>query len=132
MISANSIYTHRPVIQDLKSYLPATIELATITVLLSVLISVPLGIIAAIWRGTILDLGIRLLTLIGVAMPIFWLALAALDLFYLKLGIAPAPGRLDAAITPPPTVTGMYTVDSLIAGDWQAFASAVRTWSCRR
>lgn len=120
-----SIYTHRPVIQDLKSYLPATIELATITVLLSVLISVPLGIIAAIWRGTLLDLGIRLLTLIGVAMPIFWLALAALDLFYLKLGIAPAPGRIDAAITPPPTVTGMYTVDSLLAGDWQAFASAV-------
>ena len=90
-ISANSIYSHRPVIEDLELYLPATIEFATITVILSVLVSVPLGIIAAVWRGTLLDLVVRLLTLIGVAMPIFWLALAALDLFYLRLGIAPAP-----------------------------------------
>jgi peptide/nickel transport system permease protein len=120
-----SIYSHRPVIEDLKSYLPATIELATITVVLSVLISVPLGIVAAVWRGSLLDLVIRLLTLIGVAMPIFWLALAALNIFYLHLGIAPAPGRLDAADTPPPTITGMYTVDSLLTGNWATFWDAL-------
>jgi len=120
-----SIYSHRPVIQDLESYLPATIELATITVVISVLIAVPLGIIAAVWRGTLLDLTIRLLTLVGVAMPIFWLALAALDLFYLRLGIAPAPGRLDASDTPPTTITGMYSVDSLLTGNWHTFHDAV-------
>jgi len=120
-----SIYTHRPVIQDLQSYLPATIELATVTILLSVLIAVPLGILAAVKRGTVFDLSVRLLTLIGVAMPIFWLALAALNVFYLHLGIVPAPGRLDPSDIPPMTRTGMYTVDSLLTGNWYTFYDAV-------
>jgi peptide/nickel transport system permease protein len=119
-----SIYTHRPVVQDLRSYMPATIELATVTVILSVLIAVPLGVTAAVRRGSGFDLAVRLLTLIGVAMPIFWLALAALDLFYLRLGIAPAPGRLDASDTPPPFVTGFYTIDSLLGGRWHTFYDA--------
>jgi len=119
-----SIYTHRPVVYDLASYLPATIELATITVIFSALISVPLGIVAAVMRGTWLDLSIRLLTLIGVAMPIFWLGLAALNLFYLHLGIAPAPGRLDASDSPPPSITGMYTIDSLLTGNLHTFYDA--------
>ena len=119
-----SIYTHRPVIQDLRSYLPATIELATVTILLSVVIAIPLGILAAVNRGTLFDLSIRVLTLIGVAMPIFWLALAALDVFYLQLGIVPAPGRLDAADTPPAAITGMYIVDSLLTGNWFTFYDA--------
>lgn len=96
-----SIYTHRPVVQDLVSYLPATIELATVTVVLSVLISVPLGVLAAVRRGSFIDLLIRLVTLIGVALPVFWLALVAVNILYLHLGIAPAPGRLDASDTPP-------------------------------
>jgi peptide/nickel transport system permease protein len=120
-----SIYTHRPVAEDLISYMPATIELATFTIILSVLISVPLGVLAAIKRGTIIDLSVRLLTLIGVAMPIFWLALAALELFYFHLGIAPGPGRLSPSLTPPPTITGLYTVDSLMAGQWHTFHNAV-------
>lgn len=119
-----SIYTHRPVVQDLVSYLPATIELATVTVVFSILISVPLGMIAAVRRGTYIDLVIRLLTLVGVAMPIFWLALAALDLFYLRLGIAPAPGRLDASDMPPSAITGMYTIDSLLTGNFHTFYDA--------
>lgn len=135
-----SIYTHRPVTQDLISYLPATIELATATVIFSVLISVPLGVIAAVRRGTLLDLVIRLVTLIGVAMPIFWLALAAIDIFYLRLGIAPAPGRLDASDSPPHFITGMYTIDSLLTGRLQTFYDAtshlvlpalvLASWSC--
>jgi len=120
-----SIYTHRPVIEDLRSYLPATIELATVTVILSVLISVPLGIVAAVWRGTAFDLGVRLATLVGVAMPIFWLALIALDVFYLRLGIAPAPGRLSTWDTAPPDITGMYTIDSLLTGRWATFYDAL-------
>jgi peptide/nickel transport system permease protein len=86
---------------------------------------VPLGILAAVWRGTIIDLLIRLLTLVGVAMPIFWLALAAVDIFYLRLGIAPAPGRLDASDTPPPTITGMYSVDALLTGNWHTLYDAL-------
>jgi peptide/nickel transport system permease protein len=120
-----SIYTHRPVSDDLRSYLPATIELATVTVILSVLISIPLGTVAAVFRGSAFDLAVRLMTLVGVAMPIFWLALAALDIFYLRLGIAPAPGRLDASDVPPPAITGMYTIDSVLAGRWATFHDAL-------
>jgi peptide/nickel transport system permease protein len=136
---SESIYTHRPVSEDLRSYMPATIELATATIVLSAVLSVPLGIIAAVKRGTATDLIVRLLTLVGVAMPIFWLALAALNVFYLHLGIVPAPGRLGPVDVPPPTVTGMFTIDSLIAGNigtfWDALshlalpALILATWS---
>ena len=121
-----SLYTSRPVIQDLADYMPATIELATFTILLSVAISVPLGILAAIRAR--LDhpiVVIRIVTLVGVAMPLFWLALLALDVFYLKLGVVPAPGRLSPQIIPPPTITGMYTVDSLLAGQFGTFWDAL-------
>jgi peptide/nickel transport system permease protein len=119
------IYSHRPVADDLRDYMPATIELATMTILMSAAISVPLGILAAIRRGGIVDLAVRLVTLIGVAMPLFWLALVALDIFYLRLGIAPAPGRLSTGVSPPPTITGMYTVDSLLGGQFGTFGDAI-------
>ena len=67
------------------------------TIIISVILSLPLGILAAMERGRITDLVIRVFTLAGVAMPIFWLALVLLDIFYLHLGWAPAPGRLDYA-----------------------------------
>lgn len=120
-----SIYTHRPVAEDLLSYMPATIELAIFTILFSVLISVPLGVLAAIKRGTVIDMLVRLLTLIGVAMPIFWLALAALELFYFRLGIVPGPGRLSPLLSPPPRITGLFTIDSLLAGQWSTFGNAL-------
>jgi peptide/nickel transport system permease protein len=134
-----SIYTHRPVLEDLLDYLPATVELATVTIVFSVVLSVPLGILAAMVRGGMTDLVIRLVTLVGVAMPIFWLALVLLDIFYLHLGWAPAPGRLDYALQPPPPVTGFYVIDALIAGQpataWNALshlalpAFVLATWS---
>jgi peptide/nickel transport system permease protein len=134
-----SIYTHRPVVEDLFDYLPATVELATVTIVFSVLLSVPLGILAAVRRGGAVDFVVRLLTLAGVAMPIFWLALALLNIFYLHLGWVPAPGRLDYGLTPPPPVTRLYIVDALIAGQpataWNALvhialpAFVLATWS---
>ena len=134
-----SIYTHRPVVDDLLDYLPATVELATVTIFFSVILSIPLGIVAAIRRGGALDVIIRVLTLAGVAMPIFWLALAFLNIFYLHLGWAPAPGRLDYAYSPPPRVTGLYIVDAILDGDldtaWNALAHialpafVLATWS---
>ena len=121
-----SINSHRPVADDLRDYLPATIELASAAVLISVLVSIPLGILAATRRGTAVDVLIRTFTLIGVSMPIFWLALFALDIFYLRLGFAPGIGRLDVTAAPPPTVTGLYTVDSLLAGQFATFVDALR------
>jgi peptide/nickel transport system permease protein len=119
------IYSHRPVIDDLRDYMPATIELATMTILISAAISVPLGILAAMRRGGLVDLVVRLVTLVGVAMPLFWLALVALDIFYLRLGIAPPPGRLSTGVAAPPTITGMYTVDSLLTGQFGTFLDAL-------
>jgi peptide/nickel transport system permease protein len=93
--------------------------------LISALVSVPLGILAAMRRGGYIDLLIRMVTLLGVAMPLFWLALLALNVFYVHLGIAPAPGRLDIGVAPPPTITGLYTVDSLLAGQFGTFLDVV-------
>ena len=127
-----SIYTHRPVADDLRDYLPATVELATVTIVFSVLLSIPLGIPAAVRRGGAIDFFVRMLTLIGVAMPVFWLALVLLDIFYLRLGWTPAPGRLDYALRPLPAVTRLFIVDSLIAGDpataWDALAHLAITY----
>jgi peptide/nickel transport system permease protein len=134
-----SIYTHRAVVEDLTDYVPATVELATVTICFSVVLSIPFGILAAMRRGGVIDFAVRVLTLAGVAMPIFWLALVLLDIFYLHLGWAPAPGRLDYALRPPPPVTRLFIVDALVAGDpataWNALAHlalpafVLATWS---
>jgi peptide/nickel transport system permease protein len=120
-----SISSHRAVADDLRQYLPATVELATTAMLISVALGIPLGVIAAVRREGVADRAIRVVSLAGASIPVFWLALLAMLLFYSRLGWAPAPGRLDAAMTPPPTVTGFYTVDSLLAGEWDRFANAL-------
>jgi peptide/nickel transport system permease protein len=134
-----SIYTHRPVVEDLIDYLPATVELATVTIFFSVVLSIPLGILAAMRRGGVIDFVVRVLTLTGVAMPIFWLALVMLSIFYLDLAWAPAPGRLDYGLQPPPPVTRLFILDALVAGEpsvaWNALAHlalpafVLATWS---
>lgn len=120
-----SIFTHRPVIDDLHDYFPATIELATAAIVVSLVIAIPAGIFAATMRGTAADLIIRLITLVGVSMPIFWLALAAFDVLYLRLGVVPGIGRMSASDVAPPTVTGLYTIDSLLAGQFNTFVDVV-------
>jgi peptide/nickel transport system permease protein len=112
-----SIYTHRPVAKDLADYLPATIELATVAIILSIFFSLPLGVLAARFRGGPFDIAVRAVTTIGVSMPIFWLALVAINIFYFHLRLTPGQGRLDSGLPPPPTVTGLYTIDGLLAGD---------------
>ncbi len=119
-----SISTQRPVLADIMQYAPATIELGTIAFVLSIVIGVPFGIFAAIKRDSWVDHSARFVSLIGVSSPVFWLAFIALTVFYGWLQIAPGPGRLDPIDFPPPTVTGSFLIDSLVAGDWETFKAA--------
>lgn len=119
-----SINTRRSVSKDLRQFLPATIELSTIAIIFAVVIGLPLGVLSAIYRdGPIDHLG-RLVSLIGVSIPIFWLATVSLVVFYAALSLAPGPGRLGPGVSAPPGVTGFYAIDSLLAGDWATFRSA--------
>jgi peptide/nickel transport system permease protein len=119
-----SIKSRRAVAEDLASYLPATIELATTAILFGVTVGVALGLLSALRRNTWIDHTARVISLFGVSTPVFWLALVALYIFYARLGWVAGPGRLDAGMAPPPHVTGLYTVDSLLAGDWRTFSNA--------
>lgn len=120
-----SIKTRRGVVDDILQYAPASIELATAAALITIVIGVPLGIIASVFRDRFVDHFARIISLIGVAAPTFWLAFLALALFYGGLKIAPSPGRLGITDIAPPSVTGMFTIDSIIAGDWDTFRAAV-------
>ncbi|VAW20235.1 ABC transporter, permease protein 1 (cluster 5, nickel/peptides/opines) [hydrothermal vent metagenome] len=115
-----------PVINDIKRVFPATMELATIGTLIGVLFGIPLGIVAAVNRGKWIDQIARVLALIGYSMPVFWLGLIGLLIFFGILGWVGGPGRLDifyVDIVPP--VTGMILVDSLLAGEWTIFQNAI-------
>jgi peptide/nickel transport system permease protein len=117
--------TGDPVWSDLTHYAPASIELAIIAIALALLIGVTAGTIAAMTRDSPLDQGIRVVSLVGVSMPIFWLALVAFYLFVYKYPIFSGIGRLNPGALPPPHVTGLYTIDALIAGQWGTFDDAI-------
>jgi peptide/nickel transport system permease protein len=120
-----SIMSSRPVWQELQLSLPATIELAGTAMLLAIPPGILLGVLAATRRRSALDAITRLVSSIGLAVPTFWLAILMLIAFYFQLGWAKGPGRLDAGVPPPPTVTGLYTVDGLLAGDLAVFGNAL-------
>jgi peptide/nickel transport system permease protein len=120
-----SISTRQPVLLDLRQRFPATIELAVVAMSLSILVGIPVGILSAVRRDSILDQVTRVVALVGVSMPIFWLGLVALLVFYAWLGWAPAPGRLGATVTAPPLVTGFLLVDALLAGRPRAALGAL-------
>ena len=120
-----SIFTHQPVSADLLRYFPATIELALCAFLISLVVSIPLGVLAAVKQGTWIDGLIRTVTLVGSSMPVFWLAILSLQIFYVYLGIDPGPGRLSATATPPSGTGGFYIIGSLIRGDWSTLGDAV-------
>lgn len=120
-----SISTGQPVAQDIARVFPATLELATLGTLIGVFIGVPLGVISAARKGGVIDQIARVVALVGYSMPIFWLGLMGLLIFYGILGWVGGPGRqgilFDGMV---PDVTGMILVDSLLAGDWAAFRNA--------
>jgi peptide/nickel transport system permease protein len=121
-----SISTRQPVWLDLRQTFPATIELAVAAMSLSVLVGIPLGMLSAVKRDRLIDQLTRVISLVGVSMPIFWLGLIALLVFYARLGWAPPPGRLSATLTAPPMVTGFLLIDSLLAGRPAVALDAVR------
>jgi peptide/nickel transport system permease protein len=118
--------SHRPVLADLEEYVPATIELALFAIVTSLVIGVGLGVVAAVYRDRWLDQVIRVVSLLGVSMPIFWIALVAFYLVFFKLGWLPGGGRLDPTQNPPTHLTGLFTVDAAVHGQWTLFWSAVR------
>jgi peptide/nickel transport system permease protein len=121
-----SFKTKQPVAEDLRAYLPATVELALAALAFSLTVGLPLGIVAALRSGKWMDHVARLISLLGASMPPFWSGLMALSLFYAKAGILPGPGRLDSRLTAPDTVTGLLLIDSFLAGDSAALLSALR------
>lgn len=121
-----SIVTRTPIIRDLAQFVPATIELFIPSLAIALVVGMILGVSAAVYRGSWIDQVSRVLSLIGLSMPIFWLGLIFQLVFFRWLGWLPAGGRLDRIMFPPPTVTGMYTFDALIAGEFDVFLSALK------
>lgn len=121
-----SVSTGRPVIEDLSRYFPATLEMATLGILIGVALGVPMGVTAAARQGSWADQVIRVVGLLGYSVPAFWLGLVGLLVFYARLNWVGGPGRLDIfydGLIPP--VTGLILIDSLIAGDTDIFWNAV-------
>ncbi|MCB1804730.1 MAG: ABC transporter permease [Gammaproteobacteria bacterium] len=121
-----SVLTANPVLDDIKRVFPATLELATIATFLGVILGIPMGVFAALKQGRWQDQTIRVIGLLGYSVPVFWLGLMGLLLFYAKLDWVGGPGRLDTAyefLFDP--VTGLVLVDSLLAGEIDAFWNAL-------
>ncbi len=121
-----SIHSKRAVLDDLKDFFPATFELTTASMLISILLGIPIGVIAAVRKNRWPDFVTRLYALTGVSMPVFWLGLLLLLVFYLKLGWLPGVGRLDPNLLPPTPITGLYLLDSLITANWKVFFNALK------
>lgn len=121
-----SIRTQRPVLDDLVRFFPATIELALAAMIFAIVLGIPLGVISAVAKDRAIDQITRTISVSGISMPAFWLGLLLIYLFYGQLGVLPGSGRIDSSLTTPPFVTGFYTLDAVIAGDWRAFGSAVQ------
>ncbi|WP_430256745.1 ABC transporter permease [Neorhizobium sp. DAR64872/K0K18] len=115
-----SVLTTNPVMTDIARVFPATIELATIGTLIGAVIGVPLGVLAAVKRGSIADQIVRIIGLIGYSVPIFWLGLLSLVVFYAKLRWVAYPGRIDIAYEYTFTsVTGFFLVDAIWQREWE-------------
>lgn len=123
----NSIATGRPVLVEVTTRLPASLELTLLGLIVSVAIAVPLGVAAATRPGSWIDHGCRLITTAGVSLPAFFSGLLLIYVLYYQLGWAPAPlGRLDIYSSAPPNITGLYLIDSLLARDGETFIAAFK------
>src|SRR5438128_10597921 len=122
-----SLTTGQPVLRDLATRLPASLELTLAGLTLAVTVALPLGVLSATRPGSWVDHLARVVTTAGVSLPIFFTGLLLVYVFYFLLGWAPAPlGRLDLVYSPPPARTGFYLVDSLLVGDGSTTIAALR------
>jgi peptide/nickel transport system permease protein len=122
-----SVLTSNLVFDDIVRVFPATLELATLATLIGVSLGIPAGVMAAVHQGKWPDQTVRVLGLMGYSIPVFWLGLMGLLLFYAKLGWVAGPGRLGVAfddLVQP--VTGVILIDSALQGEWEAFHDAFR------
>ncbi len=121
-----SIRTRRPVIDDLHDFFPATLELSLAALLVSIFIGIPTGIWSSLFRNRLPDNVVRVFALIGGSLPIFWLGLIVISIFYYRLGWLPLGGRIDDFIKPPQSITGLYVVDSILTGNMPALVSSLK------
>jgi peptide/nickel transport system permease protein len=119
-----SIFTRRPIVEDLALRLPATIELTLAAMIVSILVGIPLGVVSAVWRNSFLDHALRVITVSGLAIASFWLGIMLQLLVAMRLGWTPLNGRLQGF--PPRTITGFYLVDAVLTWDWTTFATAAQ------
>jgi peptide/nickel transport system permease protein len=122
-----SFLTGRPVMGELVQRFPATFELTTYAMVFGSLIGIAMGMVAAVNRDGLIDHTVRVVSVIGYSVPIFWLGLLLTYVFFFRLRLAPAPlGRISPDVAAPAKLTGLYIVDSLIAGNWAALLSSAR------
>jgi dipeptide transport system permease protein len=120
-----SLTTGQPVATEIANRLPASAELILTALVLSIAIAVPLGIVAALKEGSVIDHACRIIATTGVSLPVFFTGLLLVYVFYYRLGWAPAPlGRLDVFYSSPPQITGFYLIDTLLTGDFATFRAA--------
>lgn len=120
-----SMATDRDIAGELAVFFPATVELAVVAAFMALFMGIPAGILSAVYRNSILDQIVRVLSLFGVSMPIFWLAILGLYVFYFKLGILPSSQRIALTMNIPPFVTGFFLIDTLLARDFTGFLSVL-------
>ena len=120
-----STLTHDAVTHDLGQFIPATGELALYSVVFAAIVGIGFGVLAALRRNRPTDHILRVTSLAGISMPTFWIALVALYVGFYKLGWFPGAERLDPGVLPPPSVTGLYSIDALLAGNLGLFVQAL-------
>jgi dipeptide transport system permease protein len=121
-----SLTTGQPVATEIRNRLPASAELTLLGLLVAMSIAIPLGILAATRPGSLIDHACRIVATAGVSLPVFFLGLILVYVFYYLLGWSPAPlGRLDVFSSPPNSISGFYLVDSLLTGQWETFRAAI-------
>jgi peptide/nickel transport system permease protein len=120
-----SLYSRRPVVEDIKDYFPATVELTIVAMLICLILGIPLGVVSAVYKDRLLDHLTRIFCIGGVGLPIFWLALLFQLILYRWLNLLPAGGRIDPHLAQPPTITGLFILDSLFTANWAALRSSL-------
>jgi peptide/nickel transport system permease protein len=124
-----SIQSHRPIMDDLRIRLPATLELVLFGMVITVIIGIPLGVLSGAWRGGFVDHFSRIFAVINVSLPVFWLAMILQLVFARELDLLPSTARVARDITlfsPVEHITGFYLLDAPLTANWEAFRSALR------